>query len=40
VDLVDLSVMDLVWRHQTQACMMMRLIVPDEKRPAERLGIL
>src|SRR5471032_194133 len=40
VDRVDLAVMDLIGRHQAEAGMMVILIVPAEKAPAECLGVL
>ena len=40
VDLVGLTVMDLVWRHQADASMMMILIIPIEEDAAERLCVL
>jgi len=39
VDLIGLAVMDLVWRHQPDAGMMMILIVPIKKTAAERVCV-
>ena len=40
VDLVGLTVVDLVRRHQADASMVMILIIPIEKAAAERLCVL
>ena len=39
MDFVDLAVVDLIRRHQTQTGMVMRLIIPGEEFPAELSGI-
>ena len=40
VDLVGLTVVDLVWRHQADASMVVILIIPIEEAAAEGLRIL
>ena len=40
VDLVGLSVMDLVWRHEADSEMVMVGVVPVEEPSAEGLGVL
>ena len=40
VDLVGLTVVDLVWRHQADATMVVILIIPIEEAAAEGLRIL
>ena len=40
MDRIDLAVMDLIGRHEADSGIMMILIVPVEKAPAECLGVL
>ena len=40
IDFIGLTVMDLIWRHQADAGMVMILIIPVEKTAAERLRVL
>ena len=40
VDLVGLTIVDLVWRHQADASMVMILIIPIKETAAERLCVL